>query len=316
MTTLFYLLGYLALAAFIVLAVTKIQGYLKASPLHVRWEIYPVPHEGKKAQYGGSFMETSNWWTKPRHIEHIWDIVGIFKEVLLLEATFKHNHSLWFRTYPFHFGLYMLMGGIIILACTVLCGMLGASPIWGSVQEMGGIVTFVHNVLSAVLLIGAFGLVGGGIALIQRRRTDAGLKVYTTKEHYLNIGVFVLFGLCTLAAWAFNADYVTMAATFMHNFFTFTFEPIDSFFFTVSMLCGFFVMIWIPITNMQHLLLKYFMYHDIRWGDKPLQESKQDQDTIVNELLKYKVTWSAEHIAGDGNPKTWLDVATFAGSKK
>ena len=315
MTVLFYLLGYLALIAFIALAAIKIKGYLDASPLHVRWELYPVPHEGAKANYGGSFMETSEWWTKPRHIEHWGDIMGILKEVLLLEATFKHNHSLWFRTYPFHFGLYMLMGGTIILLFTVLFGLLGASEIWGSVQNMGGIVTFIHNVINAIVLIGAFGIVGGGIALIHRRMTDEGLKVYTTKEHFLNIGVFVLFGLFTLAAWAFNADYAVLAGTFLHNFLTFTFEPIDSVFFTLSMLCGFFVMIWIPITNMQHLLLKYFMYHDIRWGDKPLQESEADQKTITDKLLKYHVEWSAEHINPDGAPKTWLDVATSVTKK-
>ena len=27
-------------------------------------------------------------------------------------------------------------------------------------------------------------------------------------------------------------------------------------------------------------------------------------------MLKYNVTWSADHIAGDGSPKTWVDVAT------
>lgn len=316
MTTLFYLLGYLAVVGFIALTCIKIKGYLDASPLHVRWELYPIPHEGKKATYGGSFMEESNWWERPRHIEHLGDIMGIFKEVLLLEATFKHNHSLWFRTYPFHFGLYMLMGGCIILFGTVLAGLLGASSLWGPVSEMGGIVNFIHNVLNSVVLIGAFGIVGGGIALIQRRLSDKGLKVYTTREHYLNIGVFVIFGLTTLAAWTFNEDYAILAATFMHNFLTFNFQPIDSFFFNLSMLCCFFVLIWIPVTNMQHLLLKYFMYHDIRWGDRPLKESKKDQEIITKELLNYQVTWSADHIKGDGTPKTWLDVATSAGSKK
>ncbi len=32
-----------------------------------------------------------------------------------------HNLKLWFRTYPFHFGLYMLMGGTIILVVAASC---------------------------------------------------------------------------------------------------------------------------------------------------------------------------------------------------
>ena len=27
-------------------------------------------------------------------------------------------------------------------------------------------------------------------------------------------------------------------------------------------------------------------------------------------MLQYQVTWSAPHIAGDGSPKNWVDVAT------
>ena len=56
MTTLFYILAYLAVIGFVATAAIKVKGYLAASPLHVRWELYPVPHEGPKVSYGGSFM--------------------------------------------------------------------------------------------------------------------------------------------------------------------------------------------------------------------------------------------------------------------
>ena len=65
MTILFYILGYLAVAGFICMAYLKIRSYMAASPLHVRWELYPVPHEGSKTVYGGSFMEEKDWWTQP-----------------------------------------------------------------------------------------------------------------------------------------------------------------------------------------------------------------------------------------------------------
>ena len=303
MTTLFYILGYLAVVGFICLAYLKIKSYMAASPLHVRWELYPVPHEGvKKAAYGGSFMEEKEWWTKPRHISHWGDIKGILVEVLCLHATLEHNPKLWLRTYPFHVGMYMLMGGTIIVILAVLAQMLGMDP-------QGGFMIFVSNVISAVVLLGAFCIVGGGIALIQRRRSDEGLKKYTTPEHFLNLGAFVLFGLLTLAAWAFNPSYFELARTFIHNLFTFTFQPLPSVFFTLNLLVGFFLLIWIPVTNMGHLIMKYFMYHDIRWGDEPTNYSDKNKKKI-GEMLKYNVTWSADHIAGDGSPKTWVDVAT------
>ena len=64
MTTLFYLLGYLGVIGFAVTSFLKIKKYVKTTPLHCRWEIYPIPHEGARAKHGGSYMEESNWWTK------------------------------------------------------------------------------------------------------------------------------------------------------------------------------------------------------------------------------------------------------------
>ena len=83
MYTLFYLLGYLAIFGFIALAICKIAKFVKSSPLHIRWELYPVPHEGPaRASYGGSYMEETNWWTKPRHVDHLEDIKAMLMEIL------------------------------------------------------------------------------------------------------------------------------------------------------------------------------------------------------------------------------------------
>lgn len=303
MMTLFYLLGYLAVLGFICLAALKIRTYLKASPLHIRWELYPVPHEGpKKEAYGGSYMEEKNWWTHKRHVDHWEDIKAILVEVLCLHSTYENNQPLWIRTYPFHVGMYMLMGGTIILVCAVVLQLFGVDP-------TGGLMTFVANVINAVVLLGAFCIAGGGIALILRRREDAGLKKYTTAEQYINLGSFVLFGLLTLCAWAFNPSYYQLARDFIYNLFTFNFQPLGSSWFVLNMLVGFFLMIAIPVTNMGHLIMKYFMYHDIRWGDEATIYSDKNKK-IIDEMLQYQVTWSAPHIAGDGTPRNWVDVAT------
>ena len=100
MTTLFYILAYLAVIGFVATAAIKVKGYLAASPLHVRWELYPVPHEGPKGSYGGSFMEETDWWTKPRHIDHMGDLKALLEEVLFLHATFFVSHSRNQYQYP------------------------------------------------------------------------------------------------------------------------------------------------------------------------------------------------------------------------
>lgn len=303
MYTLFYLLGYLAVLGFICLTVLRIRGYIASSPQHIRWELYPVPHEGPvRAAYGGSYMEETNWWTKKRHVDHWMDIKSMLMEILCLHSTYENNPSLWIRTYPFHLGLYALMGGTMILIFAVILQLCGVYP-------TNGFLIFIGNVINACVLLGSFGIAGGGIALIQRRMTDPGLNRYTTREQYLNLGAFSLFGLLTLCAWTFNPSYYEIASRFISNLLTANFKPLGSTWFVLSMLVGFFVLIWIPITNMRHLIIKYFMYHDIRWGDEATVWSEKNQERI-NEVLKFKVDWSASHIDESGKPMNWVDVAT------
>lgn len=303
MTILFYILGYLAVVGFICLAYTKIKSYLAASPLHARWELYPVPHEGsEKNSYGGSFMEEKEWWTKPRHVSHWGDLKALLIEVLALHATFVHNPKLWIRTYPFHVGMYLLMGGTIIVLLSAIAQLFGVDP-------YGGFMIFVGNVINAVGLFGTLCFIGGGIALVLRRMNDEGLRKYTTPEHYFNLLAFVLFGILGLAAWAVNPSYFELARTFIYNLITFNFAPQASTLFALQLLVGFFLLVWIPMTHMGHLFMKYFTYHDIRWGDEPTSYSDKNKQKIAD-ALKYNVTWSADHIAGDGKPKTWEDVAT------
>jgi len=70
----------IAIAAMII----KAFRYLKA-PMHFRWELYPVPHEKGRAEYGGSFLEELNWWTKPRHSDKLNELKEMMQEVLLLK---------------------------------------------------------------------------------------------------------------------------------------------------------------------------------------------------------------------------------------
>lgn len=303
MYTLFYILAYLAFFGFVCLAVIRTYGYLKDSPLHIRWELYPVPHEGpKRAAYGGSYMEETDWWTKKRHVDHWMDIKAILTEVLFLESTYENNPRLWLRTYPFHCGMYLLMGGTIILNCAVILQLCGVNP-------AGGFMTFVGNCINAIVLLGAFCILGGGLGLIWLRKHDPNLHKYTATEQWLNLWSFVTFAALTLCAWTFNASYYDLARNMIYNLFTANFQPLGSTWFVLNMLAGFCVLIWIPVTNMRHLIMKYWLWHDIRWGDEATVWSHKNQE-IIPDLLKYQSTWDAQHISEDGRNHTWGDVAT------
>ena len=102
-------------------------------PIHVRWELYPVAHEAKKAHYGGSYLEESEWWTKKREVSLFGELKVMVPEILFLVAVKEHNSKLWSRTFPFHFGLYMVIGCTVLMMLSVCC-----SPIISQTIITGG----------------------------------------------------------------------------------------------------------------------------------------------------------------------------------
>ncbi|MBI4831703.1 MAG: nitrate reductase, partial [Candidatus Lindowbacteria bacterium] len=111
-----YLITYAAFITFVVAVVVRIYK-IETMPVHLRWELYPVAHEGKRAHYGGSYFEEVDWWTKPRHFSLIGELKGMIPEMLFIKALWENNRPLWYRSFPFHFGLYLLIGwaGLLVV---------------------------------------------------------------------------------------------------------------------------------------------------------------------------------------------------------
>ena len=113
----FYVLSYLCIAVFI--GATGCLIYRQISlPLHVRWEIYPVQHETTaRVAYGGSYMEEVNWWNNKYESSLINELKYMVPEILFLRGLWKENRSLWWFSFPFHFGLYLMIAtfGLLLL---------------------------------------------------------------------------------------------------------------------------------------------------------------------------------------------------------
>jgi hypothetical protein len=68
MTTLVYVIAYLGIVFFLIAVAARFVFWSKM-PMHLRWELYPVAHEGGgRAAYGGSYFEESDWWKKKREV--------------------------------------------------------------------------------------------------------------------------------------------------------------------------------------------------------------------------------------------------------
>jgi len=302
MTILAYVVAYLGIVVFIAAVIARFIMWSKM-PMHMRWELYPVAHEGKRASYGGSYYEESEWWTKKREVSLFGELKVMVPEILFLVALREHNRKLWTRSFPFHFGLY-LVGGTTALM--MVAGVLGAIAPKLVLTAWIAKVVPVLGVAGLVLgLLGALGLV--------MRRMAKPLRDYTAPADMFNLFFFILAFGCALLTFAVVDRDFSMVQGIVTNLVTFNLVGIEAtgaaaVLPVVSVILLALLTAYIPLTHMSHFVGKYFAYHAIRWSDEPnLAGGKQEK--TINELLQQPVTWSAPHIKGDGK-KTWLDVAT------
>ncbi|NQT16958.1 MAG: respiratory nitrate reductase subunit gamma [Planctomycetes bacterium] len=309
MSSMLLLLTYASVAVFLAAIALK-AARISRLPIHLRWELYPVAHEKGRASYGGSYLEEPDWWTKPRESSLLGELRVMIPEILLLAAVWEHNRKHWFRSFPFHFGLYLLAGLIGLLLLGGVAVAAGAD-----VSATGGpIAAALYHVTYLVGYAGlALGLIGA-IALLARRTLDDDYREYTKKADYFNLGFFVVTFVVALAAQALTDPHFATLRDYFARFLTFNLASASgelaspSGLVALEIVLASLLLAYIPLTHMSHFFAKWFTYHHVRWSDEPnLRGGKIEQQ--VNEALKYPVSWSAPHIRGDGK-KNWVDVAT------
>jgi len=281
------IISYASIAAFLG-AIAYRFWKISSLPMHLRWELYPVAHEKGKAHYGGSYLEEPEWWSKKRESSLLGELKVMIPEILLLAGVWEHNRRHWFRSFPFHFGLYMLAGLIGLLIIGGIAAAAGAN-----ISADGGPLGMA--LYHATYIVGYVGLglsLYGTLALLARRVLNEDYREYTKKADFFNLAFF--------------------AATFRLLTFNFTaageWLPAPQCAIGAEIILGSLLLAYIPMTHMSHFFTKWFMYHDIRWSDEPNLAGGKFEKQIA-EALQYPVSWSAPHIRGDGK-KTWADVAT------
>ena len=306
MITIAYLIAYLGTIACVAIVAKHVLKYLK-NPQHLRWELYPVGHEkGRRASYGGSYMEDAGWWQHKHHGSFISGTKALLTEIILLHATLEHNKPLWYRSYPFHGGLYLLFAGFFLTILAALAQIAGLNS--------DVVITVIGYLVNTLALLGFLCVVVGAIGLIARRLTDEGLRKYSTREHFFNLGAFLVLGILGLVAWFTawfaNLSFFELGRNFIVGLLCFNgwTASAGSISFNLYIIMGFLLSAYVPATHMGHFYMKYFLYHDIRWGDEPAQSNPKIRQNI-GEVLNYHVSWRAAHIQGDGT-KTWAEVAT------
>lgn len=296
------LLTYASGAVFIIAFGAKLIKYW-TMPMHVRWEIYPVPHEAKP--YGGSFFEETDHWTKERHKDHLAQYKFMIPEILFIRALYEDNRPLWYWSFPFHMGLYLSIGGLVFLAIGSVLQALGMPP---SASALGTLVQALTVICAVVgFVMGTVGALG----LVVKRLADAELNEFTAGIDYLNLlwlgAIFVTGFLVWLTDPGFGVarDYFVSLITFK----SMAQPQAMSGLHVINLLLFIGFWTYFPFTHMTHMVSKYFMWDKVKWDDDPNVGDPGMSDRI-KKYLAYPVTWAAPHVGSEGGKKNWADVAT------
>ncbi len=221
------------------------------------------------------------------------------REILLLEGLRDANRKLWWRSFPFHVGLYLLAATVGLLAVAapvrVVATLSAGWPLLHAAYRVTGTTGLV------LLLVGAAGL-------LHRRLTDPALGPYTTPADIFNL-LFFLASAGLLAAGALTrpagspgfADIVVGLLTFDTSV---RVPPLLAAGVCVSAV----LVAYIPLTHMSHFVAKWFTYHAVRWDDAPAHGDRRLAARMA-ENLAYRPTWSAPHVGADVR-RSWAEVAT------
>jgi nitrate reductase gamma subunit len=295
------LLVYLAVLVFVVATAARIWKYATA-PVHLRWELYPVTADREKP-YGGSYYEEMEWWKDLPKKNLFHELLAMGEEILFLKGVYENNRSLWFFSYPFHLGLYVLVGLIGLLVVGGLAEVVGI-PVAFSSSSWIGVILYCLTMLAGYAGL-TFALVGC-IGLIAKRLTDPLLKPMTSPADYCNLVYILLLLVVSGAAWLFADPTFATARQIARSLLTFQPLPEASSIVMLELILFSVFLFYMPFTRMTHFFAKYFTYHQVRWEDSPNLPGGQWEGKI-QEVLNFGVSWNAPHVQ---TGKTWAQVAT------
>ncbi len=287
--------GAVAVVAMIVKAVR----YLTA-PQHMRWELYPVPHEKGRADYGGSYVEELDWWTKPRRKDMLRELKEMVQEILFLKGVYHHNRRVWTSSFPFHLGLYFTMAWIVLL---IIGGAVVSSG--GNISaQAGGVGSLIYYMTMVTGYIGLVLAGVGALGLFFWRVSDRAQRGYTSPIDYFNLLLFVVTTVLVLIFHLTQDPSFDLLRSYLGA--TLTLTPVSSvsLLFSVEVVLLSFLVLWIPLTRMSHFVAKYFLYHSIRWADEPNERGSKLEKSLLKNLA-LRVDWSAPHIK---TGKSWAEA--------
>jgi nitrate reductase gamma subunit len=272
------------------------------SPLHLRWELYPVPHETpERVRHGGSYLEQSEWWQKPRRPNLAGELRFMVPEMLFLHALRTFNKPLWYRSFPFHFGLYLLAGTAgLLFAFAAVMGLMPAAGTGATLR----VIRILTGISGTVGLISA---IAGATGLLHRRLTDPALRVSTTPGDIANLLFFIVAFALLGIGYVVRPAGAPGALALVSGLLSWDLDVRTPPVLAAGIVATALLAAYIPLTHMAHFIAKYFTYHSVRWDDEPLRDNPK-RALALADYLTFRPTWAASHMRAADETPTWAEV--------
>ena len=286
--------------SYLYIATTYTRRTLKyvSMPVHLRWELYPVPHEGEH----GSFMQKLEWWKKRPQKSMLKDLSFIVKDYLTFWQYFQRNRGYWSVLYTWHAGFYLIVFFHALVAIGALA-MVGGIDITGASTNLGVRILYYLTLVAGVagFSLGCLGSIG----VLVKRLVDPDLRLFASGKNFFSYGFYFAVFASGLISWAGFDTTFAIYREFYHGVFTFnTHVHVDAALVTHAILFASFLF-YMPSTQAMHYATKFFAYFAVRWNDEPNRRGGEIEEKLLS-LLHQPVSWAAPHIQ---TGKTWVEVA-------
>jgi nitrate reductase gamma subunit len=296
------ILIYISLAILLVWILLKV-AKISRMPVHLRWELYPIPHQRGKSHYGGSYYEDPDWWIRPDSHSLAGEIREMLAEIFALKTLFKNNRSLWYFSFPLHWGLYFLICFSILLIVNAAAEVLLGKAI---VSMAGPLANFIE---AATIACGAAGWILGGLGatgLLVMRILQIDLRRQSRRSDYFNLILLLAIFISGNITWLAYDRSMTLHAALARSLISFSAYDNLPFAMKAEVILTVLFFIYLPFTHMTHFVGKFFTFHRVRWQDAPnLPGSRMESD--INKAFGQTISWSAPHMQAG---KTWDQAAS------
>lgn len=268
MTIALYFTLYAGALLFVAGCVVRAVRYAR-QPLHLRWEIYPVP----RGRWG--------------------ELKIMIPEILFLKGLWEFNRPMWWVSYPFHLGLYLIAAAVALLAGAAL----PPAVLW---PVLHGACVFSGTAGPALGLLGASGL-------MVRRLTARELKPYNTSGDFFNLALFIVTLALVLTGVWLRPPGSPGPLAILRGAAAFDTSLRPAPLLAAGIILGCALLAYIPMTHMAHFIAKYFTYHAVRWDERANVAGGKIEKKMA-EYLMYRPTWAAPHVDATGE-RTWAEIA-------